>query len=137
MSATDIVAARTCATSSTKSAGAAQRVCEASGGDTEHWLAVVSLNDASRSTTATTYASTAQLSNPALPMSSGRTSCATASPIAGHGLVAAFQVHTRRRDGPCAGRPFLVEIVDQRPLPTVEVTGPVEARCWMSCTHWW
>jgi hypothetical protein len=25
---------------------AAQRVCEAIGGDTEHWLAVVSLNDA-------------------------------------------------------------------------------------------
>jgi len=42
-----------------------------------------------------------------------------------------------KKGRPFRGRPFLVRAVGQRPLPTVEVTWPVEARCWMSCTHWW
>jgi hypothetical protein len=47
------------------------------------------------------------------------------------------QAHTRKKGRPYPGRPFLAELLGQRPLPTVEVTWPVEACCWMSCTHWW
>jgi hypothetical protein len=48
-----------------------------------------------------------------------------------------LKVATAEKGRPCAGRPFLVEGVGQRPLPKVGVVGPTVACCWMSCTHWW
>jgi hypothetical protein len=42
-----------------------------------------------------------------------------------------------RKGRPYAGRPFLVEVVGQRPLPKVGVTEPTVACCWMSCTQLW
>jgi hypothetical protein len=49
------------------------------------------------------------------------------------GIVAAHA----RKGRPYAGRPFLVEVVGQRPLPKVGVTEPTVACCWMSCTQLW
>jgi hypothetical protein len=43
----------------------------------------------------------------------------------------------RKKGRPSAGRPFLVEVVGQRPLPKVGVTELTVARCWMSCTQSW
>jgi hypothetical protein len=45
-------------------------------------------------------------------------------------------VHAKK-GRPYAGRPFLVEVVGQRPLPKVGVTELTVARCWMSCTQSW
>ena len=42
-----------------------------------------------------------------------------------------------KKGRPYAGRPFLVDVVGQRPLPKVGVTEPTVACCWMSCTQSW
>jgi len=42
-----------------------------------------------------------------------------------------------KKGRPDAGRPFLVEVVGQRPLPKVGVIEPTVACCWMSCTQSW
>ena len=44
---------------------------------------------------------------------------------------------TCEEGAPLCGRPFLVEVVGQRPLPKVGVTEPTVACCWMSCTQSW
>ena len=44
---------------------------------------------------------------------------------------------TCEEGAPLCGRPFLVEVVGQRPLPKVGVTEPTVACCWVSCTQSW
>ena len=42
-----------------------------------------------------------------------------------------------KKGRPDAGRPFLVEVVGQRPLPKVGVVEPAVACCWVSNTQSW
>jgi hypothetical protein len=51
--------------------------------------------------------------------------------------VHAVGCSTCEEGAPLCGRPFLVEVVGQRPLPKVGVTEPTVACCWMSCTQSW
>jgi len=44
---------------------------------------------------------------------------------------------TCEEGAPLCGRPFLVEVVGQRPLPKVGVVEPAVACCWMSNTQSW
>jgi hypothetical protein len=46
-------------------------------------------------------------------------------------------MHMRRRGALQCGRPFLVEVVGQRPLPKVGVVEPAVACCWVSNTQSW
>jgi hypothetical protein len=45
-----------------------------------------------------------------------------------------YVIHAKK-GRPYAGRPFLVEIVGQRPLPTVEVAEPTVACGWFPYTQ--
>ena len=55
----------------------------------------------------------------------------------GAGLKHRVWCSTCEEGAPLCGRPFLVEVVGQRPLPKVGVTEPTVACCWMSCTQSW
>jgi hypothetical protein len=50
-----------------------------------------------------------------------------------HAVVAAHA----QKGAPVCGRPFLVKVVGQRPLPKVVFTEPTVACCWFSCTQSW